>query len=136
MSDHGRLDILDEGMPPGLRSAKAVSHHTGSPRDFLHRHRRHAEHVRSRGLEGLLEIVPHLLHRISDARTLALAWEHLEEHGGQAPGPDGERYGDFTESQKWRRCRELCDEIRAGEYTPGEEYLRHIPKRSGNGTRP
>jgi hypothetical protein len=136
MSEHGRAALLDEEMPPGLRSPEAVSDHQGKPQDFLLRHRRHAKHVLLRGKEGLLEIAPHLLYRISDERTLSLAFDYLAAHGGQAPGPNGVHYSDFNTSQKWQLCRELRNEIRAGTYTTGAEYLRWIPKRSGKGKRP
>lgn len=135
MSEHGRLSGSDT-MPPGLRTPEDVSRHRGSAADFLHRHQQHAKRVLQRGKAGLLEIVPHLLHRISDERTLSLAFDYLADNGGQAPGPDGLRYTDFTTPKQWAFCRDLRDEIRSGQFTSGEEYLRQIPKRSGNGKRP
>jgi hypothetical protein len=135
MSEHGRLSRQQEG-PSWLSNPKAVSAHRGSVDDFLARHRRHVQHVLQRGREGLLEIVPLLLPRISDERTLSLAFDYLAARGGPAPGPDGERYSDFSESGKWQRFRELRDVIRAGDFVSGDEYLRYIPKRSGTGRRP
>jgi retron-type reverse transcriptase len=113
-----------------------VSEHRGSARDFLARHKRHAKHVLLRGRQGLLEIAPHLLHRISDDRTLGLAWDYLAQHGGQAPGPDGLSYTDLDHRAKWQLIRALRDEIRSGDYSSGEEYLRWVPKRSRRGSRP
>ena len=40
------------------------------------------------------------------------------------PGPDGYRYDDFAEHEKWQQCREIRDEIKAGKYLPDEEEVR------------
>jgi hypothetical protein len=81
-------------------------------------------------------VAPYLLSRIADARTLRLAWDFLAEKGGQAPGPNGHRYGDYYSEEIWGLCRCLERALRAGTYRRGPERVRWIPKASGLGQRP
>lgn len=73
---------------------------------------------------------------VSDTSFLRLAWDHLQRHGGEAPGPDGLRYSDISEHGVWALCRELRDQIRGGHYKPGPERVVQISKGPGRGYRP
>jgi len=99
------------------------------------RYRMLATQQASQKLAGLNVLAPDLLSLISDERTLYTAWEHLANNGGDAPGPDGCRYDDFTPSEIWRWCRGERDSIRSGEYFAGEESVHKIAKGTGRGFR-
>jgi RNA-directed DNA polymerase len=134
MSDHdrtltchsGKVDILDP---------KWVSRHRGDRYDFIARHRRQVKKVLKEGRPALEAIAPSLLHRVSDERALRVAWDHLEEHGGRAPGRDGLRHEDYSEYLKWEVCRALRDFIRGGEYKPDKDRVVEISKGPGRGKR-
>src|SRR5262245_25341765 len=72
-----------------LRDLRWPVRHRGDAHDFMARHRAQAKHLLKRGARGARRIAPELLHRITDERSLFLAWSYLAAHGGQAPGPDG-----------------------------------------------
>jgi hypothetical protein len=127
-----RGEVPADGDPPH----EAVSHHQGSCQDFLNRHHQDVSKALQNGLRGVREIAPHLFGRIADARTLKLAWDFLASKGGQAPGPNGHRYGDYTSAEVWELCRCLADAIRKGVYRPGPERVIWVKKTSGNGNRP
>ena len=119
----------------GMLSPKWVVRHRGSTADYIKRYRMLAADAAKQKLTGLKELAPSLLGFISDERTLFAAWQHTAAHGGTAPGPDGCRYDEFTVNEVWKWCRATREEIRAGEYTPGEESVHRIPKSSGGGFR-
>src|SRR5437588_766656 len=76
---------------------KSVAFHTGTRHDLLRRHQQTAERAVQAGRQGISEIVPFLLERVADARTLHAAWDDLRAEGGEAPGPNGHRYADFDD---------------------------------------
>ncbi len=115
---------------------KRVSRNDGDQYDFLSRHQAEAVLVSHFGRRAMQKVAPYLCHRISDERTLAVAWDYLAEHGGPTPGPDGLRYDDLNPSERWQLLRSLRDAIRSGEYQPGEERVCRISKGPGRGTRP
>jgi hypothetical protein len=119
-----------------LLDPKWVTRHRGGRAAFLARHRRQARRVLKVGRSALAAIAPSLLFRASHEKVLRLSWDYLQEHGGQAPGPDGLRYDDPTEPQLWRLLRDVRDGIRAGTYVPDEERVRWIAKGPGRGRRP
>lgn len=119
----------------GMLSPKWVVRHRGSTADYIKRYRMLAADAAKKEMAGLKELAPSLLNIISDERTLFAAWQHMAAHGGTAPGPDGCRYDEFTVNEVWQWCRTTRDEIRAGQYTPGEESVYRIPKSSGKGFR-
>jgi retron-type reverse transcriptase len=119
-----------------LLNIKWVSRHRGDRHDFLNRHRRQAKKFLELGRVDIEKIARSLLHRISDERTLRVAWEYLSEHGGQAPGPDGLCYDDVPAPWLSQECRELRDEIRSGRYELSDEAVHWVSKGSGRGSRP
>jgi hypothetical protein len=110
---------------------KAVDRHRGDRFDYLRRLHKEARLVAQIGPVGRQKVASQLVWRIADARTLRLAWDHLSEHGGQSPGPDGLKYADFREEEIWPLLREIRDEILEGFYRAGRERLKRIPKGSG-----
>jgi hypothetical protein len=113
-----------------------VSEHRGTRDDFLQRHRKQVRRALKKGWAGIAAIAGDLLYRVSDERTLRIAWDYLAEYGGQAPGPDGARYSDRSDSEAWAMCRSIRDVIRANEYQPSEETVKWVPKGPGRNRRP
>lgn len=119
-----------------LAHPRAVVWHRGGYAELLTRHHDDVKRVLSQGLRGLRSLAPYLVERIADARTLRIAWDDLAAGGGQAPGPNGRCYADYSCSEVWGLCRCLAHAIRAGRYHPGAEQVVWIDKASGNGKRP
>jgi hypothetical protein len=136
MSTHGRLAPQFTAARINVLDPKWVTRHRGDRYDFIARHRRQARRVAKLGRSALASIARSLLFRVSHDKTLRVAWDYLAQYGGQAPGPDGCRYSDFPDSEVWRVCRSIRDEIRRGEYEPFEEEVRWISKGPGRGKRP
>lgn len=136
MSEHGRSSRGDVAAAAEFLDPKWISRHRGTRDEYLARYRKQAKTAVTLGREGVDKLAPSLLYFISDERTLRAAWAYLQEHAGQAPGPDGETYDDCNESEKWQCCRAIRDTIRAGEYEPGPERIHKIPKGPGRGFRP
>ena len=107
-----------------------VDGHTGTASDFLERHIAACEAVQRGGTKST-EILPFLLGRIADTRNLGAAFDHLQAHGGDCPGPDGRTYSDYTKAEKWDVVRMLSNTILDGRYRLGPERLVDIPKSSG-----
>src|SRR5262249_2022867 len=135
MSDHDRALTRHTGKADVL-NPKWVSRHRGDRYDFLARHRRQAKKVLKKGRAALKAIAPFLFNRVSDERALRVAWDHLEEHGGRAPGRNGLRFEDHDEHARWLVCRALRDVIRSGEYEPNEDRVVWVSKGPGRGERP
>jgi retron-type reverse transcriptase len=72
---------------------------------------------------------------ITDARTLRVAWNYLDQHGGQSAGIDGLRFGDLPESEVWRHLSEIRDQIRNSDYKPAADRVIEISKGPGRGNR-
>jgi RNA-directed DNA polymerase len=72
---------------------------------------------------------------IADARNLRAAWDTLSRHGGQAPGPNGDTYADFSDSEAWDLLRSTSQAVKVGTYRPGPTKKVPVPKSSGRGTR-
>src|SRR5207245_1394730 len=108
----------------------------GSAADRLRRHEQDAQRALSRGIRGARELALQLPPRIADAGTMRLAWDYLARRGGQAPGRNGHRYGDYASAEVWDLCRALATAVRDGTYRPGPERIKRIEKASGTGTRP
>jgi hypothetical protein len=119
-----------------VRRRQAVTHHQGSGLDYMARHLDDARRALQAGLRGARALAPDLLDRIADQRTLRLAWDFLAARGGQAPGPNGHRYGDYFSEEVWELCRCLARALRKGTYRPGPERVRWVDKASGRGQRP
>lgn len=115
---------------------ESVTHHDGSAADFYRRMVKHAFEAGQRGANGIDKIAPLLVKWISDARTLRLAFDDLAKRGGAAPGPSGLTYDILDNRATWSLCRALGKAIRTNHYRPGKERLVHVPKNSGDGTRP
>jgi retron-type reverse transcriptase len=112
-----------------------VSAHAGPARAFLRRHGRDVDLALRGTSQDRARLVCDLLPRVADPRNLFLAVEYLSKHGGQAPGPDGLRYGDLTRSEVYSWARAASKAILNGTYKPGPERVLEIPKASGKGTR-
>ncbi|OAI45547.1 hypothetical protein AYO44_12850 [Planctomycetaceae bacterium SCGC AG-212-F19] len=112
-----------------------VLRHEGGRHDFLDRLHRLATQV-GQGKTPMAAAASALARCVSDTNFLRLAWDHLQRHGGEAPGPDGWRYSDFTEHGVRGICRQLRDDLRGGDYEPGPERVVHISKGPHRGKRP
>ena len=80
-------------------------------------------------------IGPLLVDRIAAAQTMYCALMDIEEHGGEAPGPNGLRLESLCNSERWEMCRTMAGDLRSGGYQPGPERKVKIPKSSGKGFR-
>ena len=80
------------------------------------------------GTAGLRVLDPVLLSRISDARTLRAAADHLRQCGGKTPGPNHRRLEEMDSPEIWSMCRALGHGIRNGAYKPGGSRMVSIPK--------
>jgi hypothetical protein len=136
MSEHGRAARLDPARLAEILDIGRVRRHRGTTADCLRRYREFAAETVSTGMNGLRAVTPQLLGMIADERTLYTAWEHLAANGGDAPGPDGLRYDQFTPASTFKICRSIRDDIVGGRYAPDEEYVRWVLKSSGRGFRP
>lgn len=118
------------------RDPRDVLAHHGDCDAFLRRHHEDAGQAAGQGIDGVRAFTRYLHERIADARTLRLAWDHLAVHGGQAPGPNGHRYPDYSSSEIWGLCRAIAGALQNGTYRPGRAKTIWIPKESGCGQRP
>jgi ribonuclease HI len=91
--------------------------------------------IEAGGIDGLSKYYPDIVCRIADDRNLRAAWDYLAACGGEAPGPDGWRYGDFRGRQVWDLLRSLRKLITTGNYSPGPDREIEYPKGPGRGTR-
>lgn len=132
MSDHDRLDCRprDDG-----RNPRRVSHHVGSYGELVERHEYQAHQALKDGIGGVRNLAPYLFDRVSDERTLMVAFEYLRDYGGQAPGGDGKRFEDYPEPVAWVTWRDIRDMIREGSWWRGPDRVVRVPKASGNGYR-
>jgi retron-type reverse transcriptase len=135
MSDHDR-PFTRYSDPVDVLNPRWVSRHRGDRYDFMAKHRRQMKKVLKKGKAALDAIAPFLFSRVSDERALRVAWDHLQEHGGRAPGRNGLRFEDHDENAKWLVCRALRDVIRSGEYEPNEDRVVWVSKGPGRGERP
>ena len=117
-------------------TAQQVDRRDGTREQFLERHEEACRIAHRRGPEAVRrDILAFLFPRIYDIRTLRLSWDSSRAKGGDAPGPDGRSYADYTRQESWQLLAELSDAIVAGTYRPGPDRPVPIPKSSGNGTR-
>lgn len=115
---------------PGARREYPTDAHEGSRIDFMRRHRVEAvEAVHDPAARSLL--LPKLLDRTADLRTLRTAWDYLAKNGGQAPGADGIRYTDLSERDIWAALQAVRMALLAGTYKPARDRLVKIPKPNG-----
>jgi hypothetical protein len=81
------------------------------------------------------DIANTLLRRVADPRALRDNWRYLERNCSHAPGPDGLRYGDYSNSEIFDQCRDMEKTILSGKYLPDDEVVKEIPKGGNRGTR-
>ena len=79
-----------------------VAAHAAGDRRFLSRYAAVVAQAHEGGKEDLAMVAPRLFDWITDERNLRVAWDHLAAFGGQAPGPNGWRYGDVTNRELGR----------------------------------
>lgn len=115
--------------------AEHVAAHAAGDREFLSRYTAVVAMALENGEDQLAKVTQHLFGWIIDERNLRAAWDHLATFGGQAPGPNGWCYGDFTNREKWSLLRCLRDALRVDLYRPGPARKTSVPKLSGSGFR-
>jgi CRISPR-associated protein Cas1 len=76
-----------------------------------------------------------LFRRTVDSRNLKCAIDYLATESGTAPGPNGLKFEDLDQSERWQLARVIGQALAKGEYRPGPELKVEIPKTSGHGTR-
>ena len=116
-------------------SVESILYHDSPYRQFLDGY---IKEVRKKLVPGgpiPAEFAERLLGFITDTRNLRLAWDTLARDGGQAPGPNGHRYPDFSESAIWELLRALKVAIKRRRFRAGPTRQTEIPKSSGNGMR-
>src|SRR5438874_349477 len=116
--------VLRGAVDPDDPQRDLVSAHRGNCHDFLKRHQLDVALAHREGMRGLRDLAPYLFERIADARTLRLAWDFLSCKGGQAPGPNGHRFADYSACEVWQLCRTLAGALQDGTYRPGPERIR------------
>jgi len=89
-------------------------------------HMRHAAAVASG--DDVRPILPLLMPRLQDTRTLKLAIESLKQRGPKTPGPGGLRLETMTGGEQWDFARTLGNMLKTGTYRPGPVQVKQIPK--------
>ncbi|MCY2986972.1 MAG: reverse transcriptase domain-containing protein [Planctomycetota bacterium] len=130
----GRDEPLDQHLGTQFRP-DAADWHVGDTADFLHRHVIAADQAAREGPQAVRAFGDLLLRRVADPRNLRLAWDHLRQRGGQAPGPNDHRYADFEGSEQWDLLRCIDRAIQDGTYRPGPVRQKRISKGPGRGYR-
>jgi len=134
---YGRLnDGNDDESLDSLRPG-AVLRHSDSHIEFGERFTAAAMRAIKLRKPGSDKIGPWLLRYARDVRNLRLAWDHLVHSCGRAPGPNGERYEDFSEGEIWPYLRQIRNVLNDTTYAPqrSDEHICKIPKGPGRGTR-
>ena len=121
--------------PDNLSRPELVGIHEGSCDDFLRRHELAAAEAVKQGPKGIEKIAPHLFERVADTRNLYMAWEHVAQNGGTAPGPNGHRCSDYEPHEVWEAVRAISNAIQNGTYRPGPVRKVRISKGPGRGYR-
>ncbi len=115
--------------------AASIPHHRGDRRAFMNHHRTVVEDALRSGLEGIRKLAGDQVEIIADPRALRVAWAYLASKGGQAPGPNGHRYTDFTDTEIWSMLRAIGKAIRKDTYRPGPDRQVSGSKGAGRGDR-
>ena len=110
--------------------------HAGNWRDRLRRYRATAVRAVSEGPTAVAALVDTMSELVAEPWMLFAAWQYLQRHGGQAPGPDGLRYRDLDTHDVWRLLNAVSRAIRTSRYRPGPVKVVKVKKSSGSGTRP
>ena len=121
---------------PGARDRQvSADAHRGTYRDHLRRHEVESADAARKTWKEQGEFSGCLFRRASDERNLRCAIEHLDAHGGPAPGPDGQRLADLDDRDRWELARAIRDQVRSGRYRPGPHREVRISKGPGRGDR-
>ncbi len=125
---------IAQRIPNSAQAASALSHSGGS-RVFLDRHRIEVATALAEGGQHLNELNDSLLVRIADERNLKIAWDHLARYGGQASGPNGHRFVDYSSHEVRSLMRCIGVAILNDTYRSGPVRRCRIGKISGHGYR-
>lgn len=120
--------------PNSAQAASSLSH-SGRSCDFLDQHRREVREALQSGGETLNKLRDSLLVSIADERNLKIAWDHLARYGGQAAGPNGHRFVDYSSHEVWSLMRCIGVAILNDTYRSGPVRRCRIGKISGHGYR-
>ena len=129
--------ILDASGKPVLDCRRdAALYHDGGPYRIVRFQERDALIAYERGGEAGLRLLHELaLPRIADARTCYVAIQRLRRDA--APGPDGIRLEELSDSACWSLARTCARHLRDGTYECGPDRIVRIPKPGKPGqTRP
>lgn len=116
-------------------TAASVTYHDKPHQTFLGRYHELIVREVKPGVPLPAAIRQQLFHYITHPNNLRLAWDYLAQQGGQAPGPNGHRYGEYGSNDVWQLLRALSAALQSGHYRPGPERTVQIPKLSGHGER-
>lgn len=126
--------------PAGFAGARArqmpAEYHEGTCEDFLRRHEQEAEAAAGGPARERQQFAQCLFHRAADTRNTRLAIEHVANHGGPAPGPNGLRLRDLDDHERWSLARALSRSLTDSTYRMGSIRTVHVPKGRNRGTRP
>jgi retron-type reverse transcriptase len=115
-------------MIPGRRGPYAA---------FLEKWRVNAAKTANYPPHAMASVADKALELIVSKENLKLAWDYLGELGGQAPGPNGQTFRDFTRVGAWKEIDRLHAELASGVYRHGAVRRKRVQKRLGStGTRP
>jgi retron-type reverse transcriptase len=100
---------------------------------YYYKHRYQRRRRVQRVVVPILDSEPRL-EQIADVEGLIATFYELKERAGQAPGPDGVKYGMLSRREVAAAMRHLSEWVVAGQYRRGPARITPIPKASG-GTR-
>ena len=130
----GRQELAFDGRD-GRARLDAVAAHAGNSDSFLHRYLLAAHDAVQRGPQAARALGPRLLDWIADARNLRMAWDFLAHNGGQAAGPNKQRFAGFENQEVWEYVRVIGKAILDESYHPGPVRRKSISKGPGRGNR-
>jgi len=128
------MGIHSSRCPDSWHQKRMSGEREGSYRQFLSRDERAVGRA-IHGSDSIETLTPQLHKWTIDPRNLRCAWEHLERHGGQAPGPNGLSYSDLENHEIWGLMRVLKDALQQDKYRTGPERLVRIHKGGNRGYR-
>ncbi|QDU30636.1 Group II intron-encoded protein LtrA [Anatilimnocola aggregata] len=125
--------MYEAGYTPGRPIP--VGAHAGTLEDFAHRFQRDVRACHKQFEVPRAEKSVPLLEHWYDTRNLALALIHIQQRGGESPGPDGIRPEHYTINEWFDVFRQIQPLLINGEYDPSPPRKVEIAKLSGRGFR-
>ena len=119
-------------------SSQTMGQFFGTQKRDENTYREQLEAAAKQGPAGLQQIGPELFSYVCDINMLRFAWNQLAEVGGQAPGPNGRSYRDYSNQEVWELLRVLSSLLTANAFCPGpgrKIEIQKDPQDPSRGTR-